>query len=129
MTVERAPIWPATEYLDRSALRSLLDDLGGDTCSLANFITDFVSLWDTRAQRLADALAAQSIDAVHVVLLSIRSSAHMIGARVLEASTTAMLEVLHRSGIAACAAEVGGLIDDGRGSCRALVTLLAARAS
>lgn len=127
MTTERVQVWPATEYLDRSALRSLLDDLGGDTCTLASFITDFVDLWDTRARRLAEALAAHATDAVHVVLLSIRSSAHMIGAVVLEASTTAMLDLLQQSGIAACASSVGGLIDDGRGSCQALVTLLAAR--
>lgn len=124
MTAERNSTWPASDYLDGSVLRALLDDLGGDIFSLTGFITDFVSLWDTRAQRLTDALAAQSVDAAHVVLLSIRSSAHMIGAVALEASTTTMLDALHHSGIAACAGSIGSLMADGQGSCRALVAVL-----
>lgn len=127
MTAERAWSWPASELLDSSVLSALLDDLGGDTCSLTSFITDFVSLWDTRAQRLTDAVAAQSVDSAHIVLLSIRSSAHMIGANVLEVSATAMLDALHRSGIAACVPSVGALIDDGEGTCRALAAVLATR--
>ncbi|WP_345065207.1 hypothetical protein [Leifsonia kafniensis] len=125
MTAERAPVWPASEYLDGSVLSALLDELDGDTCSLTSFVTDFVSLWDTRAQRLTDALAAQLVDEAHVVLLSIRSSAHMIGAVVLEASATAMLDELHRSGIGACEPSISGLLSDGQGSCRALVAVLA----
>ena len=126
MIAERAPVWPASEFLDGSVLGALLDDLDGDTCSLTSFINDFVSLWDTRAQRLTDALAAQSVDGAHVVLLSIRSSAYMIGAIVLETSTTSMLEMLHRFGTAACRSSLDALLGDGQGSCQALLKMLAA---
>jgi hypothetical protein len=127
MTIERSPVRPTSDYLDSSVLRALLDDLGGDIASLAGFINDFVNLWDTRAQRLTDALATQCVDEAHVVLLSIRASAHMIGAVVLAATATAMLDALHRSGIAACERSIGNLIGDGEVSCRALAAVLARR--
>lgn len=114
----------ASDYIDKRALSALLVDMSGDGESTRRFIEDFVSLWETRAQRLTDALLWGALDAAHVVLLSIRSSACMLGAAPLEAAARRMLAAVQERDLAACSAQIALLLEVGRNSCSALTALL-----
>jgi hypothetical protein len=45
-----------SRLIDDTSLATLLGSLGHDQAAVARFVRDFVSLWDTRVQRLTDAL-------------------------------------------------------------------------
>ncbi|MCU1634863.1 MAG: hypothetical protein JWQ68_102 [Cryobacterium sp.] len=112
------------EYIDPTALTRLLDDLAGDVNCLRRFVQDFVSLWDTRARQLADAIAAQVLDTAHVVLLSIRSSSRMVGAPLLETCALVMLNAVKAADLDELRSQVASLIELGRMTCLALGELL-----
>jgi hypothetical protein len=107
--------------IDPRALATLSADLTGDGASVHRFIRDFLGLWQARVDRLKSALACEALDALHVVLLSIRTSASMLGAVLLEASAALMLGAVQRADLAACSAQLSHLIQSGQEACRALV--------
>ena len=73
-----------SNYVEHDALVSLLNSVGDDD-RRGRFVHDFISMWETRSQRLMKALGDRDFDDADVVLLSIRSSSTMLGAWSLEA--------------------------------------------
>lgn len=106
-----------SELLDPVTLRSLLSQLGGDERAHRRFITDFVGLWDTRAQRLRHALDRPDLEEAHVVLLSIRSSCVMLGAVGVLDIADRMHQALRAGDIASCRGELGILLQSGTATC------------
>lgn len=124
MTPERMPTHPHSDYIDQRALALLRDDLSGDENCVRLFVQDFICLWSSRAERLADAIASAILDAAHVVLLSIHSTARMLGAALLAASAAVMLAAVKNADLAACGEQMSGLLELGQQTCRAFGTLL-----
>ncbi|MBF4634911.1 hypothetical protein ITJ38_10905 [Agreia pratensis] len=106
-----------SRLLDEDALHDLLTSVGRDEGARTRFARDFVSLWDTRVQRLTDALDRRDAEETHVVLLSIRSSSKMIGAQVIEATASLMHSSLGREDIDGCARHLDRLDQVGRETC------------
>ena len=92
-----------SRLLDEDALRDLLNSLGRDEGARSRFARDFVSLWETRVQRLTNALRDRDAEETHVVLLSIRSSSKMIGAQIVDATASLMHSSLDRQDFEGCA--------------------------
>jgi hypothetical protein len=103
-----------SRLIDDTSLATLLGSLGHDQAAVARFVRDFVSLWDTRVQRLTDALELPDPEEIHVVLLSIRSSSQMIGAHMLEATAGLMHSALARQDIDGARQHLGRLIQVGQ---------------
>ncbi|KJC64943.1 hypothetical protein SAMN06295879_1158 [Agreia bicolorata] len=111
-----------SRLLDEDALRDLLTAVGWDEGARSRFARDFVSLWDTRVQRLTNALDSRDASEAHVVLLSIRSSSRMIGAQVIEATASLILSSLDRHDLDGCARHLGRLDQVGQETCIELAT-------
>jgi hypothetical protein len=109
-----------TSLIESQALASLLRQLGEDRAALARFLNDFIVLWDSRAQRLVDALELADAEAAHVVLLSIRSTSHMLGAQNLHAVAVIIHTALQDGDLAACRFHLPRLFQVGAQTCRAL---------
>jgi hypothetical protein len=109
-----------SRLLDEDALHSLLTAVGRDEAARTRFARDFVSLWETRVQRLANALDRRDAEETHVVLLSIRSSSRMIGAQIIDATATLMHSSLDRQDLEGCARHLGRLDQVGRETCAEL---------
>jgi hypothetical protein len=103
-----------SRLLDEDALHDLLTSLGRDEGARTRFARDFVSLWDTRVQRLTNALDLPDLEETHVVLLSIRSSSRMIGAQMVEATACLMHSALGRQDIDGTKQHLGRLIQVGQ---------------
>ena len=114
------PLAGSPGYIDHSALAALSADLCGDTHTVHRFITDFLLLGEVRLERLRDAMSQAVLDSVHVVLLSIRTSATMLGAVLVEKCVTAMLSAVKDADLAACAEQIGHLVELGQQTCREL---------
>ncbi|GAB3119671.1 hypothetical protein [Glaciibacter psychrotolerans] len=121
----RAFAWSTSEYIDEAAFAALLVDMSGDDESTRRFVEDFVSLWETRAQRLTNAFAEEETEAAYVVLLSIRASARMLGAIPLEAAALRMLAALQTTELLACSVQIADVLELGENSCLALTARLA----
>lgn len=106
-----------SRLLDEDALHSLLTAVGRDEGARTRFARDFVSLWETRVRRLANALDRRDAEETHVVLLSIRSSSKMIGAQIIDATATLMHSSLDRQDLEGCARHLGRLDQVGRETC------------
>lgn len=106
-----------SRLLDEDALHELLTSVGQDEGARTRFAHDFVSLWETRVQRLTNALDRRDTEETHVVLLSIRSSSRMIGAQVIEATASLMHSSLDRQDLDGCARHLGRLAQVGRETC------------
>jgi hypothetical protein len=63
-----------------SALRQLAGDVEGDTTIVDHFVTDYLSLLDSRIERLPVLLAAGDHESLFVLMLSLESTSAMIGA-------------------------------------------------
>lgn len=111
-------------YIDHSALAALSADLCGDSHTVRRFISDFVVLWEVRLQRLRDAVSQAVLDSVYVVLLSIRTSANMLGAVLVEDCVTAMLSAVKQADLGACEAQMAQLDELGQETCRELDSFL-----
>jgi hypothetical protein len=109
-----------SRLLDEDALRELLTSVGHDEGARARFARDFVGLWETRVQRLTNALDRRDAEETHVVLLSIRSSSKMIGAQIVEATASLMHSSLDRQDMEGCARHLGRLDQVGRETCAEL---------
>ena len=103
-----------SRLIDDSSLVTLLGSMGHDQVAVARFVRDFVSLWDTRVQRLTNALDLPDLEETHVVLLSIRSSSRMIGAQMVEATAGLMHSALGRQDIDGTRQHLGRLIQIGQ---------------
>lgn len=108
-------------HVDRAALGEMLAALGWD--ALAKFTRDFISLWASRWERLATALAGADADEAHVVLLSIRSTCVMIGAARLEAVAAGLHKTLGFGDLDGCRQQLAGLAEAGAVTCRELADL------
>lgn len=105
------------DVVQPGALRLLLMQLGGDRDAQRRFVTDFIGLWDTRSQRLAQALAARNAGEARVTLLSIRSSCGILGAFRLEAAATVMLALLADGDVNGCRERLPQMITVGERTC------------
>ncbi|MDJ0350025.1 hypothetical protein [Cryobacterium sp. PH29-G1] len=116
---------PVVPLVDVASLHELCQDLGGDVRIQKRFVNDFIALWQPRAVRLGTALAASDVEAADVVLLSIRSSSTMLGARRLESFATQLHGALRARDLSACARQLPQLSLVGSDTCRALSRHLA----
>jgi hypothetical protein len=114
----------AREHVDRATLGELLASLGGDALVLARFARDFVTLWGSRSERLATALAQADASEAHVVLLSIRSTSVMLGAVRLEAVAAGVHESLRCGDFNGCRQQLTELTEVGAGTCSELAELV-----
>ena len=113
--------------LEDGALETLLTQVGGDTSLRHRFLRDFVALWPSRAERLAESLARPDLEEAHVVLLSIRSTSTMVGAVVLESTAALVHSALALKDLPGCFRHLPRLIEVGEATCAELA-VLAARA-
>ncbi|TFB87108.1 hypothetical protein E3O44_08165 [Cryobacterium algoricola] len=113
--------------LEDRALETLLTQVGGDTSLRHRFLRDFVALWPSRAERLAESLARPDLEEAHVVLLSIRSTSTMVGAVVLESTAALVHSALALKDLPGCFRHLPRLIEVGEATCVELA-VLAARA-
>jgi len=122
----RTPPWSAlSAHIDEEVLRRLGRDLGGDEDVVREFAQSFVRQWDGRARRLAAALAESNRADTEVVLLSIRSSSTMLGARALEFESALMLGALAEPDLSDCRRHLPGLTGVGTRTCAELMEILA----
>ncbi|MEB0002648.1 hypothetical protein QN355_10705 [Cryobacterium sp. 10S3] len=109
--------------LEDGALETLLNQVGGDTSLRHRFLRDFVALWPSRAERLAESLARPDLEEAHVVLLSIRSTSTMVGAVVLEATAALVHSALSRNDLPGCLQHMRRLVEVGEATCAELAVL------
>ena len=114
-----------TDLIDLSAFRSLLSQLGGDARAQHRFVTDFVGLWDARAERLTVALSRPDLEDAHIVLIGIRSSCAMVGAVGLRGVADQMHSALRSGDLQSCTAELDHLLQCGAATCTELTHVIA----
>jgi len=112
-------------HLEDDAYRRLLSSLHGDDAATRRFIHDFVALWEDRAHRLTGDLYRRDWEDADVVLLSIRSSSQMVGARALRTIADRVHQGVRGFDLDECLAHLQKLHDVGRGTCRELAELVA----
>lgn len=76
------------------ALLELSDQLGADTCR--QYVSNFVSMWESRYARLSHAVQDADYDAAMDVVLSIKISSHMAGAERLSSLGAAAQDLVAR---------------------------------
>ena len=106
--------------VDPAPLRRLRSDFGGDETVQNRFVNDFVALWQTRENRLETALAVADLDDADIVLLSIRSSSHMLGAVRLEKIAGRLHNTVKNRDLPGCRQQLPGLCEVGTETCWAL---------
>lgn len=111
-------------YVDEKVLSRLLSSLSGDQDGHRDFVHNFVSLWDTRAQRLAAAMVRPDFDAADIVLLSIRSSSVMIGASALAEASETMRGAVRVRDRDACRTQISEIFDLGKKTMEQLEALM-----
>ncbi|MCS5723094.1 hypothetical protein N1028_13135 [Herbiconiux sp. CPCC 203407] len=110
-------------YVDPDALVSLLNAVGDDD-RRGRFVHDFISLWETRSQRLMKAMGQHDYEDADVVLLSIRSSSTMLGAWPLEAIGGMMHTQIKNFDIPGAMVHLARLHEVGSATCRELTGVL-----
>ena len=110
-------------YVDQDALVSLLNAVGDDD-RRGRFVHDFISLWETRSQRLMKAMGQHDYEDADVVLLSIRSSSTMLGAWPLEAIGGMMHTQIKNFDIPGAMVHLARLHEVGSATCRELTSVL-----
>jgi hypothetical protein len=110
-------------YVDPDALVSLLNAVGDDD-RRGRFVHDFISLWETRSQRLMKAMGQHDYEDADVVLLSIRSSSTMLGAWPLEAIGGMMHTQIKNFDIPGAMVHLARLHEVGSATCRELTSVL-----
>ncbi|WP_139256828.1 hypothetical protein [Herbiconiux ginsengi] len=106
---------------------ALLCSIGDE--SRGRFVLDFINLWETRSQRLMNALGSHDFDEADVVLLSIRSSSTMLGAWPLEAIAGMVHAAVKRTDLAGCVGHLARLREVGAATCLELTLLVESRCS
>lgn len=112
--------------VDPAPLQRLRHDLGGDVTVQNRFVTDFLSLWNSRERRLGTALASADLEDAGVVLLSIRSSSRMLGAVRLENTAGRLQSTLKNGDLSGCRQQLPVLAEVGADTCLALSRHIAA---
>ncbi|MFB2580759.1 hypothetical protein ACEXQD_05880 [Herbiconiux sp. P15] len=110
-------------YVDQEALVSLLNAVGDDD-RRGRFVHDFISMWETRSQRLMKAMGQHDYEDADVVLLSIRSSSTMLGAWPLEAIGGMMHREIKNFDIPGAMVHLARLHEVGSATCRELTSVL-----
>ena len=110
-------------YVDQDALVSLLNAVGDDD-RRGRFVHDFISMWETRSQRLMKAMGQSDYEDADVVLLSIRSSSTMLGAWPLEAIGGMMHTEIKNFDIPGAMVHLARLHEVGSATCRELTSVL-----
>jgi hypothetical protein len=113
----------STSYVDHTALVSLLNSVGDDD-RRGRFVHDFISMWETRSQRLMKALGDRDFDDADVVLLSIRSSSTMLGAWPLEAIGGMIHSAVKCFDLQGSLRHLARLNEVGAATCRELLSVL-----
>jgi len=101
---------------------ALLSSVGDE--SRGRFVLDFINLWETRSQRLMNALSSHDFDDADVVLLSIRSSSTMLGAWSLEAIAGMVHAAVKRGDLPGSVSHLARLREVGEQTCQELFALL-----
>jgi hypothetical protein len=101
---------------------ALLSSIGDE--NRGRFVLDFINLWETRSQRLMNALTRRDFDDADVVLLSIRSSSTMLGAWPLEAIAGMVHAAVKKADLAGSLSHLGRLREVGAQTCRELLALV-----
>jgi hypothetical protein len=110
-------------YVEPAVTLGLLNSIGDDG-SCGRFVHDFINLWETRSQRLMNALGALDFEDADVVLLSIRSSSTMLGAWPLEAIAGMVHSAVKVADLPGSLSHLARLHEVGVLTCRELVSLL-----
>ena len=111
--------------VDPAPLQRLCSDLGGDETVQNRFVNDFLALWHTRETRLETALALADLDDADIVLLSIRSSSRMLGAKRLENTAGRLHSTVKNRDLPSCRQQLPGLSEVGTETCWALSQYIA----
>jgi len=109
-------------YVEQDVTLALLGSIGDATSG--RFVLDFINLWETRSQRLMNALTRHDFDEADVVLLSIRSSSIMLGAWTLEAIAGMVHAAVKRADLAGSLSHLARLREVGAQTCRELLALV-----
>ncbi|UWX97989.1 Hpt domain-containing protein [Arthrobacter zhaoxinii] len=78
-------------------LRELSDQVGTESCR--QFVSNFISMWESRFTRLCQAVQGRDFDAAMDVVLSIKISSDMAGAERLSALGAAAQDLVSRRDI------------------------------
>ena len=85
-------------HISEEDISDLLDQLAGDVAGCVRFIRDFVRAWPTRFERLQLAVARRDPEGAVEVLLSIRTTAVMVGAAGIESEAAALHTAIKTTG-------------------------------
>ena len=110
-------------YVEQPALLALLGSIGDDE-RRGRFAHDFINLWETRSQRLMNALGNRDFEDADVVLLSIRSSSAMLGARPLEAVAGMVHSAVRVADLPGSLSHLARLNEVGELTCQELATVM-----
>ena len=111
-----------TRYVEQDVTLALLCSIGDQTSG--RFVLDFINLWETRSQRLMNALGNHDVGDADVVLLSIRSSSTMLGAWPLEAIAGMVHAAVKKADLGASLGHLARLREVGAETCRELRALV-----
>ncbi|MFB2599487.1 hypothetical protein ACEXQE_16970 [Herbiconiux sp. P17] len=111
-----------SRYVEQDVTLALLSSIGDQTSG--RFVLDFINLWETRSQRLMNALSRHDFDEADVVLLSIRSSSTMLGAWPLEAIAGMVHAAVKRADLSSSLSHLARLREVGAATCRELLALV-----
>ena len=114
-------------YVEQDVTLALLSSIGDQNSG--RFVLDFINLWETRSQRLMNALSSHDFDEADVVLLSIRSSSTMLGAWTLEAIAGMVHAAVKRADLAGSLSHLARLREVGAQTCRELQALVESQCS
>ncbi|WP_382307746.1 hypothetical protein [Herbiconiux sp. UC225_62] len=106
---------------------ALLGSIGDENSG--RFVLDFINLWETRSQRLMNALSSHDFEEADVVLLSIRSSSTMLGAWPLEAIAGMVHAAVKNADLPGSLSHLPRLREVGAVTCTELSVLLESRRS
>lgn len=113
---------PAPALVSAEQLRSLTNQVGQSSCQ--EYITNYISLWDDRFDRLCRAVISADDEAAMDVVLSIRISSQMAGAERLATLAHSAQHLLAHSGVAELATMIAGIAVCGRETMTCLLTTL-----
>ena len=116
-TAEHSPNLVACDQL-----LDLTDQLGPASCR--EFVTNYIALWESRYNRLCQAVTGADDDAAMDVVLSIKISSEMAGAQRLAALACAAQQRLAYSGAAALASMLALIAACGRETMACLLAAL-----